>query len=98
MPALPLFIMEPLCSQFEALIPPVVDHHPLGCHRPRVPDQVIFEKLVQVLVLGAAYEKISDSNCSATTIRRRRDTLIGADIFRTMVHTYLAALTRVDGV
>jgi len=26
MPAVPLFIMDPLWDQFEALIPPVVDH------------------------------------------------------------------------
>lgn len=98
MPALPLFIMEPLWSQFEALIPPVVDHHPLGCHRPRVPDQVIFEKLVQVLVLGAAYEKISDSNCSATTIRRRRDTWIAADIFSALEQMCLEAIDRFEGL
>jgi len=53
------------------LIPPVIDEHPLGCHRPRVPDRVVFDKLIQVLVLGAASEKIADSTCSATTIRRR---------------------------
>lgn len=81
MPAVPLFIIEPLWSQFEALIPPVVDDHPLGCHRPRISDRIIFDKLVQVLVLGAAYDKISDSTCSATTIRRRRDEWIAADIF-----------------
>jgi hypothetical protein len=28
--------------------------HPLGCHRPRIPDRVVFEKLVQVLVFGFA--------------------------------------------
>ena len=28
-------------------------------------------KLIQVLVLGAAYEKVADSTCSAATIRRR---------------------------
>jgi len=33
--AVPLFIMDPLWSQFEAFISPIVDEHPLGCHRPR---------------------------------------------------------------
>lgn len=65
MPAVPLFIMDPLWSQIEALIPPMIDNHPLGCHRPRVADRVIFDKLIQVLVLGAAYEK------SATPAARR---------------------------
>ncbi|PTT64797.1 hypothetical protein DBR22_13515 [Arthrobacter sp. HMWF013] len=54
--------MNPLWAQFEALIPPVIDTHPLGCHRPRVSDRVVFDKLVQVLVLGVMYEKIADTS------------------------------------
>lgn len=81
MPAVPSSIIEPLWEQFRALIPPVLDEHPLGCHRPRIPDRVVFDKLVQVLVLGAAYVKIADSSCSATTIRTRRDEWVAAGIF-----------------
>jgi hypothetical protein len=47
--------------------------HPLGCYRPHIPDRVVFEKLVQVLVFGCAYWRISDRSCSATTLMRRRD-------------------------
>jgi hypothetical protein len=39
---------------------------------------VVFEKLVQVLVFGCAYWRISDEKCSATTLRRRRDEWIEA--------------------
>jgi transposase len=46
-------------------------HHPLGCHRPRVPDRVVFDKLIQVLVLGCGYRRIADATCSATALRRR---------------------------
>lgn len=98
MPALPLFIMDPLWSQFEALIPPIVDDHPLGCHRPRISDRVVFDKLVQVLVLGASYEKISDTACSATTIRRRRDAWIAADIFADLEQICLKAIDRFEGL
>jgi hypothetical protein len=35
--------------------------HPLGCHRPRIPERVVFDKLVQVLVFGCAYERIADA-------------------------------------
>ena len=43
--------------------------HPLGCHRPRIPERVVFEKLVQVLLCGCAYERIADgSSCSASTL------------------------------
>ncbi|MBA3422937.1 MAG: IS5/IS1182 family transposase, partial [Rubrobacter sp.] len=53
MPALQKYIIEPIWEQFRALLPErnVVDH-PLGCHRSRIPDRVVFEKLVQILVFG----------------------------------------------
>ena len=73
MPALPPYIIEPVWQQFCALLPAGETGHPLGCHRPRVPDRVVFEKLVQVLVFGCAYRRISEEGCSATTLRRRRD-------------------------
>ena len=60
--------MEPLWVQFSALLPVRVDSHPPGCHRPRIPDRTVFDKLIQVLVLGEAYEKVADSTCSAATI------------------------------
>jgi hypothetical protein len=44
--------------------------HPLGCHRLRIPERVVFEKLVQVLVFGCAYERIADASCSESTLRR----------------------------
>jgi transposase len=72
-PALPPYLIEPIWQQLEALLPEREVSHPLGCHRPRIPDRVVFEKLVQVLVFGCAYERIADQTCSATTLRDRRD-------------------------
>jgi transposase len=72
-PALQPYIIEPIWEQFAALLPERSVDHPLGCHRPRIPDRVVFEKLVQVLVFGCAYWRISDESCSASTLRRRRD-------------------------
>jgi hypothetical protein len=48
MPALPPYIIEPVWGQFSALLPEREVDHPLGCHRPRIPDRVVFEKLIQV--------------------------------------------------
>lgn len=98
MPAVPSSVMEPIWRPFEALIPPVVDEYPLGCHRPRVADRIVFDKLVQVLVLGAAYEKIADSTCSATTIRRRRDEWITAGIFTDLEQICLNAYDKMIGL
>lgn len=98
MPAVPSSIIEPIWVQFEALIPPVVDEHPLGCHRPRIADRIVFDKLVQVLVLGAAYVKIADSTCSATTIRTRRDEWITAGLFTELEQLCLDAYDKMIGL
>jgi transposase len=62
-----------LWVQVAALLPSRQLHHPLGCHRPRVPDRVVFYTLIQVLMSGCGYRQIADHSCSATTLRRRRD-------------------------
>ena len=72
MPALPPYIIEPIWQQFCALLPEREMTHPLSCHRPHVPDRIILEKLIQILVFGCAYRSIADSSCSATTLRERR--------------------------
>jgi len=78
MPAISPYIIDPIWEQFVALLPEREVEHPLGCHRSRIPEKVVFDKLVQVLVFGCAYERIADESCSATTIRRRRDEWINA--------------------
>src|ERR687898_447180 len=83
-PALPPYLIEPIFEQFAALLPERNVDHPLGCHRPRIPERVIFEKLVQILVFGCAYWRIADESCSATTLRRRRDEWISAGIMDTL--------------
>jgi transposase len=83
-PAIPSWLLEPLWDQFAALLPDrpaYVPSHPLGCHRRRVADRVIFEKLIQVLRFGCSYASIADCTCGATTIRDRRDEWIKAGIF-----------------
>jgi transposase len=71
-PAVPSSIIEPIWDQFAALLPVHEAAHPPGCHRRRVPDRVVFDQLVQVLVFGCAYARIADATCSATTLLRRR--------------------------
>ena len=80
MPAIPPYLIEPIWEQFSALLPERKTDHPLGCHRHRIPERVVFEKLVQVLVFGCAYWRIADEECSATTLRRRRDEWIEAGV------------------
>ncbi|WP_371641660.1 IS5 family transposase [Streptomyces mirabilis] len=71
MPVLPSCLLEPLWDQFAALLPEHVDTHPLGCHNPRIPDRIVFERVIAALVHGSGYERIADRQCSDRTIRRR---------------------------
>jgi transposase len=57
---LPAWIIDPRWNQFHALLPKRVDTHPLGCHHLRIPDRIVFDKLVQVLVFGCGSECIAD--------------------------------------
>ena len=51
--------------------PRVSPAHPLGCHRPRIADRVVFEHVVTALVHGSGYERVASPGCSDATIRRR---------------------------
>jgi transposase len=97
-PALPPYIIEPIWQQLLALLPSREVNHPLGCHCPRIPDHVVFEKLVQVLVFGCAYRRIADESCSATTLRRRRDEWIEAGVMEAMEGIAREAYDRAIGL
>jgi Transposase DDE domain len=97
-PALPPYIIEPIFEQFEALLPERRTDHPLGCHRPRVPDRVVFGKLVEILVFGCAYERIADESCSESTLRRRRDEWIDLGLMERLRDISLEAYDRLIGL
>jgi transposase len=97
-PAIPPYIIEPIWQQLSALLPRRQTDHPLGCHRPRIPDRVVFEKLVQVMVFGCAYERIADESCSATTLRRRRDEWIEAASMEVLEEMALESYDRIIGL
>jgi transposase len=74
MPAVPVSLLEPIWHQFAAFLPnrpAVAPSHPLGCHRRRIPDRVVFEHVVEALVHGSGYERVASAACSDRTIRRR---------------------------
>lgn len=101
MPVLPSSLIEPIWVQFAALLPekPVFDpRHPLGCHRRRIPDHVVFEHVIDALVHGSGYERIATTRCSDRTIRRRL--IEWADLgIATKLHALcLAAFDRMIGL
>jgi transposase len=71
-------------DQYIALLPErsaYAPTDPLGCHRPRISDRIVFDKMLQLLRFGCSYQAIADATCSATTIRNRRDEWIRLGVF-----------------
>jgi transposase len=100
-PALPSWLTEPLWDQFVVLLPRRETYdptHPLRCHRRRISDRIVFDKLLQVLRFGCSYQGIADSTCSATTIRTRRDEWIKAGVFAQLKQITLDAYDRIVGL
>src|SRR5215211_3018302 len=101
MPVIPSCLFAPLWHQFAALLPerPVfVPTHPLGCHRRRIPDRLVFEHVVAALVHGSGYERIASPGCSDRTIRRRVKEWAAAGVSE-QVHTLaLRAYDRMIGL
>ncbi len=71
--------------------------HPLGCHRRRISDRIIFDKMLQLLRSGCSYEAIADTACSATTIRSRCDEWIRRGVFARLKQIALDSYDRIVG-
>lgn len=101
MPVLPVCLLEPLWEQLAALLParPTFSPgHPLGCHRRRVPDRVVFEHVLAALVHGSGYERIASPGCSDVTIRRRLKEWAAAGLSEQLHTLALAAYDRMLGL
>ena len=102
MPAVPSCLLEPIWVEFGALIgeerPPFSPAHPLGCHRRRVPDRLVFEHVVAALVHGSGYKRIATQGCSDRTIRRRLAEWAEAGIARQVHALVLRAYDQIIGL
>ena len=77
-------VVDAVWAAVEPLLPTAWTTHPLGCHRPRVPDRLCFRGILIRLVTGASWvdiEAILDIEVSDTTLRARRDEWIDAGVF-----------------
>lgn len=94
-------VVDVLWAGIEPLLPARIDRHPLGCHRPRVPDRLCFRGILIRLVTGSSWvdiEAILDHQVSDTTLRARRDEWIAAGVFDTLKAQAVAAFDRVVGL
>lgn len=101
MPAIPSSLLEPVWVEFAASLPDRPEFHPdhpLGCHRRRIPDRVVFEHVVAALVHGSGYERIASGACSDSTIRRRLRLWAALGIAQRVHAAALAAYDQVIGL
>ena len=94
-------VADVIWQAVEALLPAQVESHPLGCHRPRVPDRLCFRGFLIRLVTGASWvdiEAIHDHQESDTTLRARRDEWIDAGVFEALKTEAIAAFDRIVGL
>jgi len=100
-PAVPSSLLEPVWVQFQALLPPRPRYdpsHPLGCHRRRIDDRIVFEHLIDALVYGCGYERIATAACSDATMRRRLAEWAAAGIGQQLHRIVLAGYDRIVGL
>jgi transposase len=101
MRALEREVVDAVWAAIEPLLPPPDRSHPLGCHRPRVPDRLCFWGILIRLVTGSSWvdvEAILEHQVSDTTLRARRDEWIAAGIFDTVKAEAVAAFDRIIGL
>jgi Transposase DDE domain len=103
MPAVPSSLLEPIWVEFAAAVgteerPEFDPSHPLGCHRRRIADRVVFEHLLDALVHGSGYERIATTACSDRTIRRRLAEWALAGVAQRVHALVLAAYDRMIGL
>src|SRR6266545_8053129 len=95
-------VVDAVWAAVEPLLPgPGVDEHPLGCHRPRVPDRVCFDGILIRLVTGCAWvdvERLLSNRVSDTTLRDRRDEWIAAGVFEGLAAEAIAGYDRIVGL
>ena len=85
----------------EALIPSREVNHPMGGHRPRIPDRVCLLGILSRLVTGwwwVSAEHLLGGAVSDTTLRARRDEWIEVGVFDAVVSEALAAYDRIIGL
>jgi len=100
-PVLPVSLIDPIWEQFSVFLPDrarVSPTHPLGCHRQRVPDRVVFDRVVDALVHGAGYERIAMPGCSDRTIRRRLGEWAAAGLAELLQQVVLRQYDRLIGL
>lgn len=101
MRALERDVFDAVWAAVEPLLPEPPKTHPLGCHRPRVSNEVCPRGILIRLVTGCSWvdaEAILNREVSDTTLRCRRDEWIRAGVFEQLADEAVAAYDRIIGL
>ena len=93
-------VADAVWKAIEGHLPPrPPETHPLGCHRPRIPDRDCFEGILIRLVTGCSWD-VAARLCKAseTTLRGRRTQWLEAGAFDKLVEEAIAAYDRIIGL
>lgn len=87
-----------LWAQMEPLLPPRPPH-PLGCHRPRVPDRSAMDAIFFVLRTGCHWNALSGTGiCSSSSAHRRFQEWAEAGVFEAFWRDGLLAYDAIAGI
>jgi transposase len=87
-------VFDVVWAEVEPLLPTPVDDHPLGCHRPRIPDQFCLFAMLVRLVTGCSWvdaERLTGGVVSDTTLRARRNEWSEAGVFDQLAEVMIGA-------
>jgi transposase len=90
-------VVEAVWAAVEPLLPRrPFDEHPLGCHRPRIPDRLCFEAILVRLVTGCSWDVAGRLGMGGeTTLRRRRDEWVAQGVFDRLAEEALRSYDRI---
>ena len=94
-------VVDTVWAGIEPLLPIHSETHPLGCHRPRLPDRDCFEVMLVRLVTGCSWEDaehLCANKVSDTTARARRDEWIDAGVFDAIASEAVGAYDKIMGL
>ncbi len=92
-------IPDGLWKEIEAVIPKHKVKHPLGCHKPRVPDRKVMDGIFFVLKTGCQWNALNETGiCSSSTAHLRFQEWVKAGVFRKLWRKSLVRYDEKKGI
>jgi transposase len=92
-------IPDGLWAELEPLLPKHKTNHPLGCHRPRVPDRTAMNGIFFVLKTGCQWNALNETSiCSSSTAHRRFQEWVKAGVFKKLWRKSLERYDELVGI